>query len=81
MQAQTLKEALANLNEQSSLIFEKKEGSLAASSSEFYIDRPDNPTKELETYLINSPADDKILFTGHLGCGKSTELNKLASLS
>jgi hypothetical protein len=80
MQAQNLKEALANLNEQSSLIFEKLKDIPASASSEFYVGRPDNPMGELETFIINSPSDDKILFTGHLGSGKSTELNRFAFL-
>jgi len=48
---------------------------------EWYIDRPGNPLKKMEIYLqglglANQPV--KILFTGHMGSGKSTTLNKLA---
>jgi hypothetical protein len=48
---------------------------------EWYIDRPGNPLKRMEIYLqglglANEPV--KLLFTGHVGSGKSTTLNKLA---
>ncbi|HOT92869.1 MAG TPA: hypothetical protein PLJ78_17700 [Anaerolineae bacterium] len=48
---------------------------------QFYIDRPRNPLQKLETYLrgvalAGKPV--KVLFTGHVGSGKSTELNKLS---
>jgi hypothetical protein len=48
----------------------------------FYIDRPGNPLQRMLIYLQglglnNHPV--KLLFTGHVGSGKSTELNKLAT--
>ncbi len=48
---------------------------------EWYIDRPGNPLKSMKIYLqglglANEPV--KLLFTGHIGSGKSTTLNKLA---
>lgn len=48
---------------------------------EWYIDRPGNPLKSIKIYLqglglANEPV--KLLFTGHIGSGKSTTLNKLA---
>ena len=48
---------------------------------EWYIDRPGNPLERMKIYLqglglANEPV--KILFTGHVGSGKSTALNKLA---
>ncbi|MFH1859895.1 MAG: hypothetical protein ABH870_02610 [bacterium] len=48
-------------------------------SREFYIDRDKNPYNRLKTFLRTSNTFDKILFTGHMGCGKSTELNRLAA--
>lgn len=78
-QASTLEQALANLNEQSSLVFEPQADTPVSASADFYVNRPDNPLDELKTYLLHSPADDKILFSGHLGSGKSTELNRFAA--
>ncbi len=48
----------------------------------FYINRPHNPLERMRIYLQglglnNQPV--KLLFTGHVGSGKSTELNKLAT--
>jgi hypothetical protein len=48
---------------------------------EWYIDRPGNPLERIKIYLqglalANEPV--KLLFTGHVGSGKSTTLNKLA---
>ena len=50
---------------------------------DFYIDRPGNPLQRMQTYLqglglAGQPV--KLLFTGHVGSGKSTELNRLATL-
>ncbi len=47
----------------------------------FYIDRPDNPLEQMLIYLQGLGLYDqpvKLLFTGHVGSGKSTELNQLA---
>jgi len=51
--------------------------------SPYYVDlfevRGDNPIKSLARRLIAGPKDKQhILFSGFTGCGKSTELNKLA---
>ncbi len=49
---------------------------------QFYIDRPGNPLQRMLIYLRGLGLDDqpvKLLFTGHVGSGKSTELNKLAT--
>lgn len=48
----------------------------------WYIDRPGNPAEEIKIYLQgvglhNEPV--RLLFTGHTGSGKSTELNRLAT--
>ncbi len=48
----------------------------------FYIDRPHNPLERMLIYLQGLGLNDqpvKLLFTGHVGSGKSTELNKLAT--
>ena len=47
----------------------------------WYIDRPGNPAEEIKIYLQGVGLQDqpvRILFTGHTGSGKSTELNRLA---
>jgi hypothetical protein len=45
----------------------------------FYVDRPGNPVAELEDALL-APyfQPPKFFFSGHRGCGKSTELRRLA---
>ena len=80
LQAKTIRDAIANLNEQTSLIFEKRRDIPASASSSFYVNRPDNPMEELKTFLLTSPGYDKILFSGHMGSGKSTELNRFSLL-
>ncbi len=48
---------------------------------EWYVDRPGNPLERIKIYLQGLGLADrpvKILFTGHMGSGKSTTLNKLA---
>ena len=80
LQAKTLRDAIVNLNEQTSLIFEKRKDIPVSASSAFYVNRPDNPMEELKTYLLTSPGYDKILFSGHMGSGKSTELNRYSLL-
>ena len=44
----------------------------------YYVARPHAPLEQMKTYLrvINQPA--KVLFSGHRGSGKSTELVRLA---
>ncbi|MFQ5645517.1 MAG: hypothetical protein ACE5GM_01175, partial [bacterium] len=46
---------------------------------DFYVDREGNPFQDIKYDLLKSKTHDKILFTGHLGCGKSTELNRLSA--
>ncbi|MCZ7667841.1 MAG: hypothetical protein M5U34_11820 [Chloroflexi bacterium] len=45
----------------------------------FYVQRPGNPTGELEDALL-APyfKPPKFFFSGHKGCGKSTELRRLS---
>lgn len=46
----------------------------------FYVERPDNPADRLRRILLrpyHSPP--KLFFSGHRGCGKSTELARLAA--
>ncbi|MGB9724275.1 MAG: hypothetical protein ACPL7G_10320 [Chloroflexia bacterium] len=46
----------------------------------YYVGREPNPIDRIRAILLGSPdTPDKILFTGHRGCGKSTELNRLLS--
>src|SRR3989304_543875 len=45
----------------------------------FYVDRPGNPTARLERELLREYRQPpKYFFSGHRGCGKSTELRRLA---
>lgn len=45
---------------------------------EYFIERPKGPLKLMGDYLLQSGTEPvKILFTGHRGSGKSTELNQL----
>jgi energy-coupling factor transporter ATP-binding protein EcfA2 len=46
----------------------------------YFVARPKGSLVEMETYLRGIEEEVKILFTGHRGSGKSTELNKLTSL-
>lgn len=44
----------------------------------YYVGREPNPIDRIRPILLKTPdSPDKILFTGHRGCGKSTELNRL----
>ena len=48
-------------------------------SNPFYVDRPGNPTARLERELLREYRQTpKYFFSGHRGCGKSTELRRLA---
>jgi hypothetical protein len=81
MKATSLEDAIDNFNELQPLVFIVEEGREAdpAASAEFYVERPDNPLDELKAHLLGSRRDEKILLTGHMGSGKSTELNRLAA--
>ncbi|MEW5767549.1 MAG: hypothetical protein AB1797_07965 [bacterium] len=66
MIAQTLKQAMQVFDPNKPL-----------ESDEYYVLREHNPLKKMEVYLLNNPGFQKILFSGHRGSGKSTELNRL----
>jgi hypothetical protein len=49
------------------------------SRNPFYVDRPGNPTARLEDELLGPfRQPPKYFFSGHRGCGKSTELRRIA---
>lgn len=48
--------------------------------AEFYVARPKGQIEPMRIFLEDQDEPVKILFTGHRGSGKSTELNKLTSL-
>ncbi len=51
--------------------------SLNEKLKDWYVDRPDNPHEEIKVLLLNDPTPLKILFSGHIGSGKSSALNCL----
>ena len=74
MQAQTLKDAIR--------VFDPRKTLDGEDLNEYHTDRIPNKKEDpaitkLKTQLMGADAQ-KILFSGHRGCGKSTELNKLA---
>ncbi len=77
MKASNLVDALNNFTI-GELIFDSL-AQPAGQTSDFYIDRENNPFDEIKTLLISSKPFTKILFSGHTGFGKSTELNRLAN--
>ena len=69
--AKTLKEAY--------LAFDPYQPLQGQALKAYYVDRPHNPFAEMREILLTAPDEPhKILFTGHRGSGKSTELNRLA---
>ncbi len=52
--------------------------STEAELAKFFVARPSSPLKRLRLMLESAQDTQKILFTGHRGCGKSTELAKLS---
>jgi len=53
--------------------------SLDESRKDWYVERPDSPHEEIKVELLNDPSPLKILFSGHIGSGKTSALNKLAA--
>ncbi len=45
----------------------------------YYVERENSPKGDMKTLLLESKKNLKLLFTGHRGSGKSTEINKLLS--
>jgi signal recognition particle GTPase len=80
LQAKTLENALANLDKNTALVFDSTKPVHVSASPAFYVDRLDNPMQTVKTYLLHSSHYTKILFYGHKGCGKSTELNRLSEM-
>ena len=73
MKAQTLADVVRVFDPRSPLEGDKL--------TDYYVDRPGNPLSRIRTYLQGLALADqsvKLLFTGHVGSGKSTALNKLA---
>jgi energy-coupling factor transporter ATP-binding protein EcfA2 len=71
MLATNLKEALSALDPDRALS--------TPELNQFYISRPNSPLNRLEVVLRDSKGAQKILFTGHRGSGKTTELKELSS--
>lgn len=71
MKAQDLRQTLRNFNPNEPL---SSEDELRL----WYVERPRSPRMRLKILLETTPEPQKILFIGHRGSGKSTELNKLA---
>jgi len=60
-------------------VFDPRESLVGDALRDFYVDRPGNPLLKMEQELISlRNSSVKVLFYGHRGSGKSTELNKLA---
>lgn len=68
--AQTLQEGIK--------LFDPKKTLEGEDLKKYYIQRGSTATKEIKIYLLGAE-DSKILFSGHRGSGKSTELNRLSS--
>ena len=52
--------------------------SLDENHQDWYVERPESPHQEIIISLLNDPTDAKILFSGHLGSGKTSTINRLA---
>lgn len=72
-----LQEAYQYLDYEASLDFSP--AAKANTSPNFYIEREGDQYEEIKFDLLNKDGYNKLLFTGHLGSGKSTELNRLAN--
>jgi hypothetical protein len=75
--ARTLAEAMNTLAPDQTLQFSGSPG--VGQDPSFYTDREGNPFPRIKLEFLTTQTRDKILFTGHRGCGKSTELNRLAA--
>ncbi len=73
MRANNLIQALNLFNPKKSLLTQED-------LDNYFVARPKGSLIEMETYLRGVQEEVKILFTGHRGSGKSTELSKLTSL-
>jgi hypothetical protein len=71
MKAKSLEDVIYYFDPQKPLNPEKK-----SEWRDFYIDTRRLEINRVETEFLNSPAGHKLLFGGHAGNGKSTELNK-----
>ena len=70
MKAQDLRQALNILNPEAPLQTEKQ-------LRDYFVTRPMSPLEDLSILLQDTTDPQKVLFTGHRGSGKSTELAKL----
>jgi len=50
-----------------------------AELKDYYVARENSPLEEMKVLLLESDKNLKLLFTGHKGSGKSTEINKFLS--
>jgi len=73
MKAQTLEQAFNLFDPEHPLRTEQE-------LNNYFIKRENSPLEELKIFLKTTNTMPKLLFTGHRGSGKSTELAKLASL-
>jgi hypothetical protein len=53
--------------------------SIGPSHTDWFVERPDSPLEILKAFLLNDTTDAKILFSGHRGSGKTSELNRLVA--
>jgi hypothetical protein len=67
-----------NLTEALNALVPDRALSTPAELQHLYVARPSSPLKRLEMLLRSSQDPQKILFTGHRGSGKTTELAKLS---
>lgn len=73
MKADNLVQALNIFNPKRALLTQQE-------LDNYFVERPRGLVVEIENYLRSAEERVKLLFTGHRGSGKSTELSKLASL-
>ncbi|MGQ9569206.1 MAG: hypothetical protein ACUVWW_14315 [Anaerolineae bacterium] len=63
-------------------VFDPRQPLRGQELQDFYVDRPSNPSRRIALHLkqvLGQNRPCKLLFTGHGGSGKSTELNLLAT--